>query len=88
MVRGFLAKAWYEVMKELETKRPEQKMSKIQQLVWEEITLPTWVARCEVQHGADSRAGCAEDVRLSELIVWYIQNKDRVLSHYNRGLMD
>ena len=75
-------------MKERETERPELKMTKIQQAVWEEITLPTWVARCEVQHGEDSRAGGAEDVRLSEMIVWYTQNKDRVLSHYDRGLVD
>ena len=50
--------------------------------------MPTWLARCKVQHGVESRAGHAEDDRLSKLIVWYIQNKDRVLSYYDRGLID
>ena len=35
-------------MKEQGTDKPEQKMAKIQLLVWEEITLPTLLARCEV----------------------------------------
>lgn len=50
--------------------------------------MPTWRARCKVQHGADSKAGCVEDNRLSKLIVWCVQNKDRVLSYYNYGLVD
>ena len=55
-------------------------MANIQLLVWEELTLTTWLARCKVQHGAESRAGYVKDKRLSKLRVWYIQNKDRVLS--------
>ena len=63
-------------MKERKTRNPEHQMSKILKRVWEEVVLPIWEQRNDMQHSKDSLYMKAIGRKLNEELRWYFRNKD------------
>ena len=76
MIRGFLSKEWKEILRRNGTRHPEYQMSKILKIVWEDVVLPIWEQRNEIQHSKDSRYVREIDRKLNEELRWFFRNKD------------
>jgi len=78
--RGHLATGWLAAMELAGLSSPEGQMNALQQIIWEEWAFPIWTMRNSILHGPNSKYLTAEDRDLSERILWFLANKERVSS--------
>ena len=81
MQRGYLARGWYEAMKEQGTEKPERKIGAILKAIWDEWVLPLWVVRNSIAHEKDNEYDAREDERMMSRIRWYTAHSRELLAH-------
>ena len=86
MLRGFLAAGWFEALADRRVDKPERKMNKLQEYIWDTIFDPLWAQRNDILHQEENKYNLAEDQKLTERITWYVQHKQDVLAHQDQFL--
>jgi len=80
MLRGFLAKGWYEAIKRAGSHNPDRKAVALQKIIWEVWAEPIWKTRLRILHGPGSRYNIQLDQALAEKVLWFAKHKREVLA--------
>ena len=86
MMRGFLAKKWFEAIEASGSKHPERRMVALQRMMWIEWVEPIWHTRNDILHGGHNNTNDAESQRLADKMLWYRSHKEDLLAHHDRSL--
>ena len=86
LLRGFLARGWFDALVEAGVSHPDRKMNRLQQMIWDDVFAPIWTQRNNILHGEANKYNTAEDEELTSKIIWYVQHKDRLLAGHDRFL--
>ena len=85
-LRGYIAKKWETAIEASGSKHPERRVVALQRLIWAEWVAPCWATRNDILHGGKNNTTIAENQRLADRMLWYMQHKNDVLAHHDRYL--
>ena len=86
MMRGFLAKKWFDAIETSGSKHPERRMIALQRMLWIEWVEPIWHTRNDILHGGHNNTNDAESQRLADRLLWYRSHRENLLAHHDQSL--
>lgn len=66
----------------------DRRMNKLQRIIWNEWCDPVWKCRCDILYKGKNEYDAVKAARLAAEIIWYIDNKDSILSYNDRFLAE
>ena len=76
MMRGFLVKDWREIMESSKARNEKGKMNSLLRLLWEDVVLPMWEQRNEIQQSSKSMNKEAQETKVDEKLEHYYRNEE------------
>ncbi len=86
MLRGYLANGWMTALENAGVEHPDRKMNALQRLIWSDFVTPIWTERNDILHRRANTYKTADDERMAERIIWYVDHKSQLLSHHDQFL--
>ena len=78
--------AWREVLHISGVSHPEHRMATLQRMMWERIVEPLWVIQNCNLHQQKNHFDLVEEENMAEQPIWYVRNKQNILSSQDRFL--
>eukprot|EP00956_Cyclotella_meneghiniana_P044273 scaffold310863_cov99-Cyclotella_meneghiniana.AAC.1 len=80
MIKGWITKAWVQVLAEYDDKDPAGQAAKLVTIMWEVVCEPIWEMRNNILAGSDNPTVLKETRTLREKVLWYKRFSRQVLA--------